>query len=340
MGPTIYNSLNSKQQPMTIGDLVKNGVFSKAANRSADDLQQIDEHHWRPFFNGFQHEGVSHFEEYFFPLGLIKDPNLKKTDTFNSLLRRWAILDTPEAVIDDLKVEWKSFMDLKAGTSLMELPPNLKLRVQRHLRMKAPVTSLPFLMRLLGAFDRQTVSEADAIGIFDVVESFLVRRAVCGIEQNGLHAVFKRLWLGISDNICADEVTKVIRSDQHDTVQWPSDDEFRDNYANRKLYGSRITPYLLQEWDIKLFGDCPSDELTQEHVLPQNLVSEWSEYFSSSEMSSFTDVLANLLPLSGSGQQRTSNRPYKDKSQNTKGTQCIQALVILAKNMRFGILKI
>src|SRR5208283_4119588 len=37
-GPAIFDSLNSKQEPMTIGDLVRNDIFSRIVNKRPADI--------------------------------------------------------------------------------------------------------------------------------------------------------------------------------------------------------------------------------------------------------------------------------------------------------------
>ena len=87
-GPKIYDSLNSHQEPMTIGDLVRNEIFSKVANEHPDDIDQIDQHHWLPFYKKFQQNTRNLFDSYFFPYGLICDSNLKKSEVYGALRER------------------------------------------------------------------------------------------------------------------------------------------------------------------------------------------------------------------------------------------------------------
>jgi len=124
-GPTIYNSLNSKQEPMTIGELVKNGIFSKAADRPADEIEQLEEFVWRPFFDKFTVNNTSYFDRYFFPFGLTKDQNVKKQDTFTTLQRQWAKVKDPVAIIDDLQKYQDVFLDIHCGTDYLSVGKNL-----------------------------------------------------------------------------------------------------------------------------------------------------------------------------------------------------------------------
>ena len=59
---------------------------------------------------------------------------------------------------------------------------------------KLPNTALPFLMCVLKRVEINESYTAEAIRIFNSLETFFVRRQVCGIEPTGLHAVFKNLW--------------------------------------------------------------------------------------------------------------------------------------------------
>jgi hypothetical protein len=37
-GPKIFDSLNSRQEPMTVGDLIRNEVFSRVSDQSAEEV--------------------------------------------------------------------------------------------------------------------------------------------------------------------------------------------------------------------------------------------------------------------------------------------------------------
>jgi Protein of unknown function DUF262 len=77
-GPKIFDSLNSQQQPMTTGDLVRNEIFSKVAGRSPAEVEIIDQASWQPFYVKFADSHGSLFDDYFFPYGLILNPNFKE----------------------------------------------------------------------------------------------------------------------------------------------------------------------------------------------------------------------------------------------------------------------
>ena len=134
--------------------------------------------------------------------------------------------------------------------------------------MDAPTSVYPFIMHVVRATMDNILDEDLAIKILEQVESFLVRRVVCGYEPTGLHATFKSLWDDCDGNYSVDNVVKMIR--RHFTVKWPDNQEFEENIKTRPLYSVKATPYLLAEWNGHLGGDVPELDSQQiEHVLPE-----------------------------------------------------------------------
>jgi len=118
-GPKIFDSLNSRQEPMTIGDLVRNEIFSRVANEQPSNIEQIDEHYWQPFYKKFQQDGKNLFDLYFFPYGLIQNPNLMKSEVYNALHEQWRSITDPQTIIEDLGRYQDAFIDIACGTNLM-----------------------------------------------------------------------------------------------------------------------------------------------------------------------------------------------------------------------------
>lgn len=277
-GPKIFDSLNSKQEPMTIGDLVRNGIFSLVADEEPDLIEQVDVDHWQPFYRGFEHDGKNAFDSYFFPYGLIQDPNLTKSRVYSSLQKAWEKHDKPAFIIAELRRYQSAFMDLSLGSSLQGLSVELEQAKRRLFQMGLPSSTLPFLMRLLTEAGERRISHRVCEEILRVIESFLVRRAIVGIEPTGLHAVFKRLWDDCAGDVSGSQVEKVIRG--HRTVTWPTDESVVEAIKSRDLYGSSITRFLVMEFDRSLGGDRPNDVPELEHIYPQKPVAEWSSFIS------------------------------------------------------------
>lgn len=310
-GPKIFDSLNSRQEPMTIGDLIRNEVFSRVADEHPDIIEGVDTNSWQPFYKKFEQNGRNLFDGYFFPYGLIKNPNLKKSEVYSSLRKDWDGKSNPEDIIKELAEFQDAFIDLQCGSNLSNHPKEVAAAFTRVQSTGLPSSTYPFLMQLSKSVSTGVVSEQNAIGILELIESFLVRRATCGLEPTGLHAVFKRLWADCAGDYTKERVTKEIS--KHRTVVWPDADAFRDAIENRNLYGANITPYLIVAYDISLGGDAPKGAPWIEHVLPKHPDEAWFKFFTREQHAALKDRLANLLPLSSEMNMSLGNKPYSDK---------------------------
>jgi hypothetical protein len=310
-GPKIFDSLNSRQEPMTIGDLVRNDVFARVAIDDPDEATLIDAHDWQPFYEGFKSGEKNYFDDYFFPFGLVHDPNLRKSEVYTTLKKRWEGKN-PKEVIDELRAYQDDFLDLVLGGNRNGLPVEVARRVERLRVARMPTSTFPFLMRLTRALRDDEVDISDVIEVLDVLDSFLTRRALCGQEPTGLHAVFKRLWQDCEGEITAARVTKVIAG--HKTVSWPSDTEVLASVLSRASYGSSITKYVLLQFEESLGGDKVKNDPWIEHVLPTAHSTDWSD-FTTAQHSEMKDLIANLIPLSSEMNSALGNKAYSVKRQ-------------------------
>ncbi|MGV8858039.1 DUF262 domain-containing protein [Rhodoglobus sp.] len=308
-GPKIFDSLNSRQEPMTIGDLVRNDVFTRVAIENPEEATTIETHNWQPFYAGFKLGDKNYFDDYFFPFGLIHEPNLRKSEVYTTLKKRWDGKN-PIEVIDELHNYQNDFLDLVTSGNRTKSPVEISRRIDRLRLAKMPGSTFPFVMRLTRAAAEEEIDISDAIEILDVLDAFLTRRAICGHEPTGLHAVFKRLWQDCEGDITASRVTKEIS--EHKTVAWPDDALVQASVMNRPAYGTSITKYVLAQYEESLGGDKVDTDPWIEHVLPNSHSAAWAS-FTNKEHDEKKDLLANLIPLSSAMNSSLGNAKYEKK---------------------------
>jgi hypothetical protein len=234
-------------------------------------------------------------------------------------------------IIGDLSRYQDAFIDIACGTNHMGHSKPLAEKFRNLWLSDVPTSTYPFLMPLSKAVQDKKLSDQKAIEILEVVESFLTRRAVCGLEPTGLHAVFKRLWSDCDGKPTKESVDKEIR--KHKTVLWPKDDQFKENIRHRSLYGVGITHYLLLEYDKSLGGDQPDNIPWIEHVLPTTPAKQWFRVFTPDEHASQKDLLPNLLPLSKEMNSGLSNKPYSDKRERYRKDSMFKSARAFADNI-------
>ena len=194
----VFDRLNRKGQPLTVGDLVKNEIFRRLATEASTAIRLYREH-WEPFEESFADK--RQLDNYYYPFTLTVDDNATVAGSFRALNSHWdekvRNVDDPskaaELIIEDLGQFVLEYNALSAGS---DYPGTSEIGewVERLSRMPAPRATYAFLMQLLNAQSSGKVNTTDIIECLRIVESFLVRRAFSGREPTGLHAVFKGLW--------------------------------------------------------------------------------------------------------------------------------------------------
>lgn len=310
-GPKIFDSLNSRQLPMTIGDLVRNEIFSRVASQPPSDIEYVDQNYWQPFYGKFKQGGKDLFDKYFFPYGLVQNPNIPKSEVYGTLREQWKAITDPQTIIEALGRFQDAFIDIACGTNRMGHSKPVANRFKSLWRSQSPSSIYPFLMPLSKAVQEKVLSDLVGQEVLETIESFLVRRAVCGLEPTGLHAVFKRLWLDCEGKPTRERTKREIT--KYKTIAWPKDDDFKEAIRQRPLYGVGVTRYLLMEYDVSLGGDTPQDIPWIEHILPETPAKQWYKFFSKEQHHDQKDLLANLIPLSQKMNTSVSNKQYSEK---------------------------
>ena len=148
-----------------------------------------------------------------------------------------------------------------------------------------------------------------------MIESFVVRRTVCGILTNQLRRIFTQM----SGQMDTDDIVGFTRTCLSEN-RWPLDDEFRSKFVNFRLYiPSRLNRTRLvlttleRSFGHKEVPDMTSD-ITIEHIMPQTLSSEWKEGLGEGATDiheRWLDTVGNLT-LSGYN-PNLGNKPFAEK---------------------------
>ena len=301
----IFERLNFRGKKVGIVDLVRNEIFSRVGEEP-ERATKVFNNLWIPFQERFD----TRAEHFFFPYTLIHDSNTKKSELFRGLRRIWGSR-SPSQIIDHMRPYQVPFLALDGGLPLAD--PDIDLRLDRLKRLGRPSSVYPFLMRLLHSHQHDGTETSVVIDVLDLVESFLVRRAIAGYEPTGLHAVFKGLWNEVETNLSVVTVSSAIRKRR--TIQWPADAELREAVHLRDIAAARVCKYVIVEHDKYLKGDDPDGEPTIEHVMPRSrdAGSAWAEAFTSTEHRKLLHTWANLIPLSKPLNDSIQRAPYSTK---------------------------
>lgn len=321
----VFDRLNKEGERLGIIDLVRNEVLKRLRDRP-DDAANLYARHWVPFEESFA--TIADRDRYFFPFALMIDPSVTKSRTFTSLARRWSEqtkgVDDPvqqlKIIMADLQSAVPAYNALAAGKELPNVSRSFLEQLRRLHDLNAPTVAYPYLMSVITGVTSGNTTEEVAIQCLAIVESFLVRRALVGMEPTGLHAVFKTL-----RDRAGDDPTAVRAHLDTSTIVFPTDEDFMKAVVGAQLFKRRICNYMILELERRYTkGDVLKafPEVTVDHILPQNPDGEWLELFKDFERERWTHTWANLVPLSAKANSEKGRSSWK-KAREKLGNETV-----------------
>jgi len=296
----IFESLNDRGERLTPADLVRNFVFLEATriNASAGKLYET---HWRDFDESPAEKGAVSKSKLFWK---VEERQGRLTNTrLDTLLYHYVSMRTMndvklDHVFEEFKQWWltgKKDVDqelarLKRAATLFRamVLPDRSTRLGRfahNLRVLDSSTVTPVVL-FLG--ERLGTDSADFLDCLSVLESYLVRRAVCTRTTKAYNRVFPGLLKRLSEaqtptaELVADHLKSLAGGETQD---WPDDATFRKAWLELNTYKalrSAKTKMLLEALELGCRNEVhhesaqlPSIALHVEHVMPVAWEENW-----------------------------------------------------------------
>jgi len=265
----IFESLNAKGQPLAQADLIRNYFFMRVRPAAQDKLFREC---WQPMQKRLGKELTEFLRHFLMRRGVI----VRQGDIYFTVKEQ--IDDFGEDDIDAYLREIAKFSEYYACllNPSQEASRQIGTRLARLNRFEA-TTTYPFLLNIYDEYSTGRLTGHDFLAVLDTLESFLIRRFVCGVPTNTLRKIFVSLFALASGS---GEFVNRVRNVLADK-SFPGDMAFREQFATMSLYGGGnlrdkaklILERLEASFDHKEATDPAS--LTIEHVMPQTLTDKW-----------------------------------------------------------------
>lgn len=344
----IFETLNSKAEPLLAMDLVRNNIFHRAAAQG-ESVGALFEEKWRPF------DRDGHFWKADSPRAKPKRPRI---DHF--LSHALTAQTGEETSLRELYSEYRAFTRPKGKLRFETVEPELEalvkfapvyktledggddkdlVRIGNKLNLWEVSTAYPLVFRI--AVSDATSEEKSKL--YDLIYSYLVRRALCGLTPKNLNKTFARLTRELIENgVSIKAFTSAFVSQRGDAVRFPADDELRNAIQTKPTYHmfsrkDRLADLL---WEIEdatrtkySVGTPRPNHLSVEHVLPQTWMTNWlladgrsapADRFTGADEAMLTEIRArdgavhtfgNLTLVTVAANSAASNSAFPDKKQ-------------------------
>jgi len=301
----IFETLNAHGTPLLPADLMKNWLLWEAT-RQKIELVPLYEAYWRPFDR--EHEywrarvGTGHAArarvDTFLQNWLTKtalEPVSAK-HLYDRFLRQVPLLKSTSA---DERVDVDALMaGIRQDADRYERidKPTGKTRFDLFLRRLQVLDVVVLHPLLLALMERAGSDQADLDDAAVALESYLVRRMVCGYQTRGYGALALTLLKAIAEVPAGEPVGAVIREQLRQSATgndtWPDDARFHLDWTRRRFYNGlrrdrvlMILQALEESYQSKAHKAEPLmsfdwSKLQIEHVMPQN----WQQYWPMTEV--------------------------------------------------------
>ncbi len=284
----IFETLNSRGEPLLAMDLVRNNIFHRAASQG-EDPEKLFDAKWRIFDGQFWKDNSPRAK-----------PKRPRIDHF--LSHALTAQTGKEVSVRELYAEYRAFTRPKGLPRFAKVAEELEALLQfassyQELEDADGRTELGWLGSKLAVWEVATayplafniaVSDAqdsEKKSLYQLIYSYLVRRAICGLTAKGLNKTFARVVGAFLENgVSVQSFAHAFADQTGPAVRFPGDEEFQNAVRLNPLYQwmlkkERLTD-ILWEFELKLrdkytVGTGRPDYISIEHILPQNWREHW-----------------------------------------------------------------
>lgn len=265
----IFESLNSTGVDLSQSDLIRNFILMRLPEKEQTELYET---HWskiEALFKGSEWTFDAFARDYL-ALKTEASKQEKAAEIYYAFREFFPTLKEKcgglQEALTDMMRHARHYAAFSIGRDVTGDRGWALAEIRRHVDVPAIL-----VMQLLDYRDHLGVlSEDELLKALRFIESYTVRRAVCGYQTRSYWQIFANLAYGIGEKYPLQDL-KVALVRQHENYRFPSDEEFERQLREADLYGLRICRHLLE--GLENFGTKePTDTsgYSIEHIMPQN----------------------------------------------------------------------
>ncbi|WP_208369115.1 DUF262 and DUF1524 domain-containing protein [Helicobacter pylori] len=310
----IFESMNSKGIELTQADLIRNYIVMEMEVEKQEDFYN---QYWRAMEEDFkQNETLfNQFVRHYLTIKIGKIPNEKRVyEAFKDYRQKEGI--GIEDLLKDLKKYCGYFCQI-AFKKEADKDLNKALSFLVDLEMDV---IYPLLLELYSDYSDGVLSKQDFIPIIALIESYIFRRAVCGLGTNSLNKVFP----SFTKHIQKDEYFKSLKAHfgyLTEKQRFPNNDEFKKLFITIDFYNFKRKKYFFERLEnFERNERVYTHEYTIEHIMPQTLTEEWKRDLGENFEAIHEKYLHTIGNLTLTGyNSEYSNNSFREKRDMEKG---------------------
>lgn len=281
----IFETLNARGTPLLPTDLVKNFIFHRARIEGYE-LDDLYSKYWQYFDDwddwwrkrvGRGHAQRARIDLFLQAFLTIKTKSEVPVTHVYAICRDHVIQSNSnsEAFLRELN----EYGEIYGGDLCEPAKGSDEERFLNALDVMDLLSVTPVAMELFRCLKDKPKALRSA---FRDIESFLIRRMICGLNTRGYNRLFvEMLELIDTSEITADRIRTYLCKSDSESARWPDDKEFRESWLDTPIYKTlarKRVRFLLENLERAMHGSKTEQivgKLQIEHLLPQGWLQHW-----------------------------------------------------------------
>lgn len=310
----IFESMNSKGIELTQTDLIRNYIVMETEIKKQEGFYNK---YWRAMEEDFKQNKklFDRFVRHYLTIKTREIPNINKVYVaFKDYRQKEGI--GIEDLLKDLQKYCGYFCRI---VFKKEADKDLNKALGFLVDLEMDVI-YPLLLELYSDYSDGVLSEDDFKRSIDLIESYLCRRAVCGLGTNGLNKVFPSFTKHIQKNEYFESL-KAHFGYLTEKQRFPNNDEFKKFFITIDFYKLQKNRYFFERLEnFEREERVYTREYTIEHIMPQTLTEEWERDLGENFQAIHDKYLHTIGNLTLTGyNKKYSNNSFQEKRYMEKG---------------------
>ena len=323
----IFESLNSTGLDLSQSDLIRNFILM---DLPPEEQNRIFETIWNPIEKNArdivrQQSKVSDYIRDYLTLRNKKIPNKSKVyEEFKNLYdnRKDEAYHQELENIKSLSIHYKKFIN---PSTIKDIDIRREMEYINRLEINV---AYPFLLQLFEDADNGLIEKTEWIKVLKLIQSYTWRRFVVGLPTNSLNKIFMTLYAEVDTEEYYESVAVALLK-KRGRGKFPTNEELRTALKDKDLYNTQAKNKnymfeMLENFNNREYVNTSIEDITIEHIFPQNPSEKWAEELSPEEYFAFKEkhlnTIANLTLSGNNG--ALGNRSFLDKKEmNVDGNE-------------------
>ncbi|MBR2066948.1 MAG: DUF262 domain-containing protein, partial [Solobacterium sp.] len=314
----IFESINSTGAPLTSADLIRNYILM---NHTDAEQERYYKMYWQSLEDYYPESRK--LEEFFrFFLAIKTYDLLNRRDVYDGFKQYWSSSkDKPEKKLQEINRYCRYYHEIYEG----EAEDKDIEQALMDFRITDSRMPAPFLMEVMQYYYAGKIEKKTVIAVIRLIESYLVRRALCANDNSNLSHYFPTLLRTViasyqknkKEDFYSLTRLHLVTYNRGKTLAMPTDEQLRTQLKEVNAYSLMIVRPVLERIEhYESHAKVEMKDLNIEHILPQNPNVWWKKNCGiedEDEYSFYANLIGNLTLCAEYDNSRMGNEDFSFK---------------------------